>query len=174
MDIAYGLITGLFFGAFLQGGEAIRFERQVGAMRLKDMTIVKFLLTAIVVSSIGVHLLLDIGIADFSPRDISLGAQVIGGLLFGFGWAIIGYCPGTSVGALGEGRLHALMPIVGMIVGAFIYAALYPWFDSAIISLGQLGNPTIAQALGVNHWVVIVLFVVGAGFLFRFFEQKNL
>ncbi len=174
MDIAYGLITGLFFGAFLQGGEAIRFERQVGAMRLKDMTIVKFLLTAIIVSSIGVHFLLDIGLADFAPRDISLGAQIIGGLMFGVGWAIIGYCPGTSVGALGEGRFHALMPIAGMIIGALIYAGLYPWFDRAIISLGQLGNPSLPEVLGVNHWVVIVLFAVGAFFLFRFFERKNL
>ncbi len=174
MDIVYGLITGLFFGAFLQGGEAVRFERQVGAMRLKDMTIVKFLLTAIIVSSIGVHFLLDIGVADFSPRDISIGAQVIGGLMFGVGWAVIGYCPGTSVGALGEGRFHVLMPIAGMLIGALIYAALFPWFDSAIISLGQLGNPSIGDLFGVNHWVIIVLFVVGAGFLFRFFERKNL
>lgn len=174
MDIVYGLITGLFFGAFLQGGEAIRFERQVGALRLKDMTIVKFLLTAIVVSSIGVHLLLNIGVVDFSPRDISIGAQVIGGLMFGVGWAIIGYCPGTSVGAFGEGRFHALMPIAGMMIGALIYAGLYPWFDSAIISFGQLGNPSIPELFGVNHWVVIVLFAVGVVFLFRFFERKDL
>lgn len=174
MNIVFGLVTGTLFGAFLQGGEAIRFERQVGAMRLKDMTIVKFLLTAIVVSSIGVHLLLDIGLAEFSPRAISLGAQIVGGLMFGIGWAIIGYCPGTSVGALTEGRFHAAMPILGMIVGALIYAGLYPFFDRAIISIGQLGNNSIAQALGVNHWVVIALFVVGSLALFRFFERKNL
>ncbi len=174
MDIVLGIVTGTLFGAFLQGGEAIRFERQVGAMRLRDMTIVKFLLTAIVVSSIGVHFLLDVGVADFSPRDIQLGAQIVGGLMFGVGWAIIGYCPGTSVGALTEGRFHAALPILGMVIGAMIYAALYPVFDSAIISVGQLGNPSIAELFGINHWIVIVLFIVGAVALFRFFERKGL
>lgn len=174
MSILFGIITGTLFGALLQGAEVIRFERQVGALRLRDMTIVKFMLTAIVVTSIGVHLLLDLGIVDFSPRDISLGAQIVGGLLFGIGWAIIGYCPGTSIGALTEGRLHVAMPILGMLVGAFVYAALYPFFDTAIISLGQLGNNSVAQALGVNHWIIIVLLAIGSYFLFRFFERKNL
>lgn len=174
MNIVYGLITGLFFGAFLQGGEALRFERQVGAMRLRDMTIVKFLLTAILVSAVGAHFLLDIGLADFAPRDISLGAQIVGGLMFGVGWALIGYCPGTSVGALGEGRFHVLLPIAGMIVGALIYAGLYSWFDRVIISFGQLGNPSVADLFGVNHWVVIIALVIGSLFLFRFFERRNL
>ena len=174
MSILYGVITGTLFGAFLQGGEAIRFERQVGAMRLKDMTIVKFLLTAIVVSSIGAHLMLDLGIADFAPRGISLGAQVVGGLMFGVGWAVIGYCPGTSVGALTEGRFHALMPILGMVIGAMLYAAAYPFFDRYIMSFGEFGNPSIATALGINHWVVIAAMVIGVLALFRFFERKNL
>jgi uncharacterized protein len=174
MSIVMGLVVGTLFGAFLQGGEVIRFERQVGAMRLQDMTIVKFMLTTIVVGSIGVHLLLDVGLADFSPRAISLGAQVVGGLLFGAGWAIIGYCPGTSIGALTEGRLHVLMPILGMLVGAFIYTAIYPLLALYVIPLGQLGNLSVANVLGVSHWIVIVALAIGAVFLFRFFEKKNL
>lgn len=108
MTLALGLITGVFFGTFLQQGEALRFERQVGAMRLVDMTIVKFMLTAIVVGSIGIYLLSDLGAVSFSARGLSLGLQIVGGLLFGAGWAMIGYCPGTSIGALAEGRYRVV------------------------------------------------------------------
>jgi len=103
MTLFLGFVTGILFGAFLQMGRVLRYEKQIGALRLIDMTILKFMFTAIVVGSIGVHLLQDLGVVEFTPRGLSLGAQIIGGLLFGIGWGIIGYCPGTSIGALGEG-----------------------------------------------------------------------
>ena len=52
-----GLITGILFGALLQQGRVLRFEKQVGAMLLKDMTILKFMLSAIIVGMIGINLL---------------------------------------------------------------------------------------------------------------------
>jgi uncharacterized protein len=174
MTLVMGLITGMLFGAFLQQGEALRFERQVGAMRLVDMTIVKFLLTTIVVGSIGVHLLQDLGVISFAPRSLSLGAQIIGGLLFGAGWAVIGYCPGTSIGAIAEGRFHAIWPILGMLTGGIVFAFLYPVVQLYILPMGSFGSVSIYGALGVNHWVVIAAFAAGSFFLFRFFEKKNL
>jgi uncharacterized membrane protein YedE/YeeE len=174
MNLFMGLVTGILFGAFLQRGEALRFERQVGAMRLLDMTIVKFMLTTIVVGAVGIHLLLDLGMVKFSPRSLSLGLQVIGGLLFGAGWAIIGYCPGTSVGALGEGRYHVLWPILGMLLGGIVFALLYPFIDAYIKPLGSFGSLSLPKLLGVNHWIVIAALAAGSFFLFRFFEKKGL
>ncbi|MCA1753962.1 MAG: YeeE/YedE family protein [Spirochaeta sp.] len=174
MILVFGLITGTLFGIFLQQAEAIRFERQVGAMRLIDMTIVKYMLTTIVVGAIGVYFLRDMGLVEFAPRAFSLGLQVIGGLLFGAGWAIIGYCPGTSIGALGEGRIGAIWPILGMLLGGLIYAFLYPAVQQYIAPIGALGRVSIADVLGVSHWVVIAVMVVGSVALFRFFERKGL
>ncbi len=174
MSLVAGLVTGVVFGAFLQQGEVLRFERQVGAMRLLDMTIIKFMLSTIIVGMIGVHLLLDAGIAEFSPRDFNLGAQLIGGVFFGAAWALLGYCPGTALGAVAEGRKHAWWPILGMLIGGLVFALSYGFIQDYIMPIGSFGAVSIQEALGVSHWVVIAVFVVVSLGLFRFFERKGL
>ena len=101
-----GLITGILFGLLLQKGRVLRFEKQVGAMLLKDMTIIKFMLSAILVGMVGILVLANMGIITLSHKPMNIGAVVVGGALFGAGWAVMGFCPGTSLGALGEGRWH--------------------------------------------------------------------
>lgn len=174
MTLLYGFITGILFGAFLQQAQVLRFEKQIGALRLMDMTIVKFMFTTIVVGSIGIHVLMDMGVVHFSPRGLSLGAQIIGGILFGIGWGIVGFCPGTSIGALGEGRWHVIWPVLGMLIGGFIFALLYPFVQAYIEPLGNFGRISVATMLGINHWIVIIVLAVGAFFLFRFFERRGL
>ena len=103
-----------------------------------------------------------------------LGANLIGGLLFGIGWAVAGYCPGTSVGAIGEGRWHALWAVLGMLVGAAVYAEAYPALKSTVLTWGDLGKVTLASVTGINHWVWIVLLSAGFIALFAWFEKKKL
>ena len=120
MECFLGIITGFIFGFLLQKAEVLRFEKQVGFLRLKDMTIIKFMFSAVLVGMVGVYLLKDIGLISLKLKATHIGAQAIGGLLFGIGWAILGYCPGTAVGAVGEGRWHATWGVMGMLVGAAI------------------------------------------------------
>lgn len=169
-----GLITGICFGALLQQGRVLRFEKQVGAMLLKDMTIMKFMMSAILVGMIGIHLLVFLGIAKLSPKETLLGALIVGGALFGAGWAVMGFCPGTSVGAVGEGRWHALWAIAGMIAGAALYAEAYPYLGKNLLAWGNFGKITLPGILGVSPWAVIP--VVGGVFIlvFVFFERKGL
>ncbi|TBV82232.1 MAG: YeeE/YedE family protein [Desulfobulbaceae bacterium] len=174
MTLIMGLVTGMIFGALLQQAQVLRFEKQVGAMRLIDMTIVKFMLSAIIVGSIGIHLLADLGMVSFAPRGLSFGLQVVGGLLFGIGWAFLGYCPGTSIGALAEGRYHVIWPILGMLLGGVVFVFLYPWIQAHLRPLGDFGALSVSNLLGVSHWLVIAAIAVGAFFLFRFFEKKGL
>ncbi|MGQ9920898.1 MAG: DUF6691 family protein [Desulfobacca sp.] len=169
-----GLITGILFGFLLQKGRVLRYDKQLGALRLQDMTIIKFMLTHILVSMIGIHLLSDLGVVKLSIRSLNLGANIIGGLLFGLGWGFLGYCPGTSLGAVGEGRWDALWGIAGMLVGAAIYAEAYPFLKATVLSWGVLGRLTLPQVLGLNHWVVIIIFASGSLLLCRFFEQRGL
>ncbi|MFO7686310.1 MAG: YeeE/YedE thiosulfate transporter family protein [Desulfobacterales bacterium] len=100
----FGLVTGILFGFLLQKGRVLRFEKQVGAMLLEDMTILKFILSAILVGMVGITLLTETGTIALSHKSMNLGAVLLGGALFGSGWALMGFCPGTSIGALGEGR----------------------------------------------------------------------
>ncbi len=174
MSLMYGLVTGILFGILLQKAEVLRFEKQVGALRLMDMTIFKFMLSAIAVGAVGIYLLKDLGLIKLSLKGTSIGAQVLGGTLFGIGWAILGYCPGTAGGALGEGRIDAIWGIIGMLFGGSIYALAYPFLKANVISLGNFGKITLPQVLGVNHWVIIVVFIAVIVLMFRFFEKKAL
>lgn len=172
--LIFGLITGIMFGFCLQKGGVLRYDKQLGALRLMDMTIIKFMLTTVLVSMVGVYLLRDLGIAKLSVKSTVLGGNIIGGLLFGLGWGMLGYCPGTSAGALGEGRWDALWGIFGMLFGAAIYAEVYPLVKKTILTWGDFGKITLPEILGLNHWIIIVLFVIGGIGLLRWFEKSKL
>lgn len=169
-----GLITGILFGALLQQGRVLRFEKQVGAMLLRDMTILKFMLSAIIVGMIGINLLADMGVIALKVKGTAVGANLIGGLVFGVGWALAGYCPGTSVGAIGEGRWHAIWAVVGMFVGAAIYAEVYPVMKATVLTWGDVGKVTLPMITGINKWVLIVAFSAMFIGLFAWFEKKKL
>ena len=169
-----GLVTGLIFGFLLQKGRVLRYEKQLGAMLLKDMTILKFMLSAILVGAVGLQLLQQFGVIAFSHKPMNMGAVIVGSVLFGIGWAIMGYCPGTSVGALGEGRWHAAFAVIGMILGAAIFAELYPWLERTVMAWKDFGKIGLPEVLGINPWLGVVgLWVVVLG-VFVFFEKKQL
>lgn len=173
-ELLYGLITGILFGFFLQKGRVLRYDKQIAALRLKDMTIVKFMMSHIAVAMVGVYLLYDLGLVKLSLKPTILGGVIIGGLLFGLGWGLLGYCPGTSLGALGEGRWDSVWGILGMMVGAGLYAEVYPYLQKTVLTWGDYGKITIPQVLGINHWLVILLFLAATALLFRWLEKKGL
>ena len=172
--LIYGLVTGMLFGFFLQKGRVLRYDKQLGALRLMDMTIVKFMLSTVLVAMVGVYFLKDLELIKLSVKPTNLGANILGGLIFGAGWGLLGYCPGTSAGALGEGRWDALWGILGMLVGAAVFAEVYPALKTSILTWGKFGKITLPQMLGVNHWVIVAIFVIGVLVLFRWFEKKGL
>jgi uncharacterized membrane protein YedE/YeeE len=174
MILLYGLITGLFFGFLLHKGGVLEYDKQVGALRFQDMTILKFMLSAILVAMIGLYLFSEFIPIKFSIKATVIGAQVIGGTIFGIGWAILGYCPGTAVGAIAEGKIDALFGIIGMLVGGAVFASIYHLFTKNILALGKYGKITFHSATGINHWFFIVGFACMVLALFYFFEKKKL
>jgi len=168
------LITGICFGFLLQMGRVLRFDKQVGAMLLKDKTIFKFMLSAILVGMVGVTLLSEGGVVSLSHKSMNLGAVLLGGALFGAGWAVMGFCPGTSIGAVGEGRWHAVFAVAGMVAGAALYAELYPFLKSTILGLKDFGKIGLPESLGVSPWIVVPLFWIGVVSLFFLFEKKGI
>ena len=169
-----GLVTGIIFGFLLQKSQAIRFEKQIGAMLFQDMTIFKVMLTAALVGMIGIYILSDAGLIKLGHKPMNVGAVLLGGALFGVGWATMGYCPSTSVAALGEGRWHVLFAIIGMIIGAAVYAQLYPFFQSTVEAWKDFGKIGLPDALRVSHWVIIPILWVVIISLFYWFEKKEI
>ena len=82
MSLIYGLVSGILFGVLLQRAEVLRYDRQVGALRLLDMTIFKFMLSAIMVAAVGIYALKDMGLVSLSLKATALGPQIVGGTLF--------------------------------------------------------------------------------------------
>lgn len=174
MDLIYGLVTGVLFGILLQRSEVIRYDRQLGALLFKDMTIVKFMLTTILVGMVGVHLLVDLGLAKLSIKPLILGGNVLGGLIFGAGWALLGYCPGTAAGALGEGRVDALAGIAGMLVGAAAFAEAYPLLKATVLTWGDYGKLTLPELMAQHRWVLIPWFCALGVALLRYIQRRGL
>jgi len=174
MSLFYGIVTGIIFGFLLQKAHVLRYDKQVGALRLMDMTIVKFMLSAIVVATVGIYFLKDMGLIQLDMKSTSVGAQMIGGALFGAGWGLLGYCPGTAAGALGEGRIDGLWGIFGMLCGGALYALAYPFMETHIERIGSYGKISLPQVIGLNHWIIILLLTAVSILLFRFFEKNSL
>jgi len=174
MMLLYGLMTGIFFGFLLQKARVLRYDKQLGVLRLIDMTIVKFMLSTVLVAMVGTYLLKDLGLVKLSIKPTILGSVILGGLIFGIGWGFLGYCPGTSAGALGEGRHDAIWGILGMLGGAALYAEGYPTMEKTVLTWGNYGKITFPQILGINQWIVIAFFVAGGLLLFRWFEKRGL
>jgi uncharacterized protein len=168
-----GLVTGILFGFLLQRGRVLRFEKQVGALLLRDMTIVKFMFSSILVGMVGILLLAHTGVIALSHKPMNVGAVVVGGILFGAGWALMGLCPGTSVGALGEGRWHAAFAIAGMLVGAALYAEVYPFLKTTLLAWKDFGRIGLAEAVGLPQWVVVLAIWAGVLALFYGFERRE-
>lgn len=59
MELVYGAITGVLFGFLMQKAQVLRYDKQVGALRLVDFTIVKFMLSTVIVAMVGIYALKD-------------------------------------------------------------------------------------------------------------------
>ena len=131
---AIGCFIGMAFGFLLQKGGVTKYEVIIKQLLLTEFTVVKIMLSAVVTGMIGVHLLRSIGLVTLHPKSGSFGATVVGGLIFGVGFGILGYCPGTLAGAVGQGSLDALLGgLVGILIGAGIFASLYPRLDILVL-----------------------------------------
>jgi len=170
-----GLATGIAFGFILQKGQALKFRKIIDALRLKDFTIWKLMFTAIGVGMIGIYGLHDLGLAKLQIKPTILSANILGGLIFGAGFALLGFCPGTCVGAAGEGRLDGLYSgVVGLLIGAGLYAEVYPYLLPGFLKIGALGKVTLPQLLGIGVWPVVTLAALALAVTLWFLDRIDL
>lgn len=156
-----GLIFGIIFGFLLHKGGATKYDVILGQLLLTDFTVLKIMLSAVVTGMIGIYFMNSRGWIELSIKSGSLGMNIIGGLIFGVGFAVLGYCPGTIAGAVGNGYLDAISGgVAGIILGTWIFAVMYPKLENGILKKGDFGELTIPGMLKVNNWVVVIPSVV--------------
>jgi hypothetical protein len=175
VQLGIGLLIGILFGFFLQKGGVTRYDVIMGQLLLTDFTVVKVMMSAVVTGKIGVHFLKSLGKAELHPKAGSFGSTIIGGLLFGIGFGILGYCPGTLVGAIGQGSLDALFGgMIGLLIGAGLFAEFYPALEKRILLKGDFGDLTLPKLFKMNHWVLIIPLAAGIIALLIWIEISGL
>lgn len=173
-QLVIGLLIGVAFGFALQKGGVTRYDVIIAQLLLTDFTVVKIMLTAVVTGMIGVHVLKSAGLAQLHPKPGSVGSTVIGGLLFGVGFGLLGYCPGTVAGAVGQGSLDGLFGgVVGIVIGAGLFAAVYHRIHDTILSKGDFGEITLPELLKVSHWKVAIPVAVAIVVLLIILEKAG-
>jgi hypothetical protein len=169
-----GALTGLVFGFLLQKAGVTRFDVIVGQFLLRDFTVAKVMLTAIVVGGAGVYGMLSLGMLDaLHVKAAHLVANALGGLIFGAGMALLGYCPGTGVAAIGDGSRDAVPGVLGMLLGAAVYAETHAWVAAHLLPYGELGKETAVTVTGLSPWWFLALLALGGLVLFTWLERRE-
>lgn len=175
LQLIIGFAIGIGFGFALQRSGVSSFDVIVNQLLFRDFTVVKIMLSAMLTGMAGVYVLRHFGLARLQPKPGSLGSTVVGGLIFGVGFALLGYCPGTVVAAAAHGNMDALFGgIIGMLVGASIFAAVYPRLSTTILNKGSFGERTLPDILNICPWRVILVVEVLVLALFFWLESKGL
>lgn len=167
------VLLGFFFGLFLERSGLGDPHKLTGVFYLTDFAVPKVMFTAILVAASGLYLLSDLKLLDLGRIWIVptyFWPQIVGGTVFGIGFVISGYCPGTAVAGLASGRLDALIALIGICIGSLIFALLYPMIEGFYQS-SSMGAATIPGLLGVSHWAVLSGLFIVAGLMFFFIEH---
>ncbi len=154
-----GLLTGVLFGFALHRAGFSRCGIVMRGLAFKDFTMLKVMLTAILVGMVGAAVL-----ATFFPeyahlkvKPLYVGGVVLGGLIFGVGMAIAGYCPGTALVGLGGGVREGLLAVLGGLTGALVFILVYPALEPVLIKPMDLGKLTLHEVLGVPHLAAVLV-----------------
>jgi uncharacterized membrane protein YedE/YeeE len=166
-------VFGFAFGWLLHRGRVASYDTIVNQFRLRDFTVLKIILTALVVGGVGVLALTDMGLAKWAVRETNLLAALLGGAIFGVGMVLYGYCPGTALSAIGAGSVHALVGAFGMIAGAIAYAFSFDWMKANVLSVWQLGKVTFVNLTGLSHLPLYALLAAVALGLFVVIERTE-
>jgi hypothetical protein len=169
------ILFGLAFGFLLQKGGVAKYNVLIGQLLLQDFTVLKIMLTAVVVGMVGIFTLHRFGKVKLHLQPTRLGAQAIGGLIFGIGFGLFAYCPGTGAAALGQGSWDALFGMAGLIAGSFLYAELFDWLKKTVETWGDKGKVTLPDLLHLPRlpfaYATAVLLAVGLLILQRIFPR---
>jgi uncharacterized protein len=172
-ELIGGLFVGIIFGFLLRKGYVTRFNVIVNQLLLKDFTVMKIMLTAIAFGSLGIYSLLYLfPTKELIINSTTLLTALLGGGIFGIGMAIMGFCPGTAVGALADGARDMWFGFLGMIVGAAVYAESFGWITKNIKPFAAISKKTLPMIFDISPWFIIGLIFCGL-FVLLLFDRSS-
>lgn len=158
--IAFG--TGIAFGFFLERAGFGSGRKLAAQFYLTDMTVFKVLFTAVITAMLGLFWLSWLGLVDYELVTVPptfLVPQLVGGIIFGVGFVMGGYCPGTSCVASSTGKLDGGVHLIGMVAGILLFGEAYTLFDGFYNS-SAMGKFTLPQVFGLSQGFTVFLIVL--------------
>jgi len=162
--LAIAVALGAAFGWFLERGGMGSARKLAGQFYFTDLSVLKLMFSAILTAMLGLFWLSWVGLLDLSRvyvPETFVAPQIVGGLVFGVGFAAGGLCPGTSCVAAATGRSDGLALIGGMLTGVFVFGEAFPVLGGFADSTAR-GPWTLPQALGLSYGVVVGVIVAAA------------
>jgi uncharacterized membrane protein YedE/YeeE len=157
-------LVGVLFGFWLERAGFGSSRKLTAIFYLRDFAVFQVMFTAIVTALVGMRVLVVLGAMDPETvyrMETFLPAQVVGGLIFGVGFVMGGWCPGTALVGVAGGKGDALVFLGGAAVGSLLYAAAWPSIEG-FATAGACGVCTLPETLGLSPGVTALLVVVMA------------
>ena len=157
--LLFALLTGIAFGMFLEKAGFGNARKLVQQFYLKDMAMFKVLFSAIVTAMLGIFWLSYFGVLDITQIYVNatyIWPQVLGGIVFGFGFVLAGLCPGTSCVAVFTGKLDGLAVFAGMFAGLFLFAKLEPRL-TGVLSFSSIGDVSLYELFHMEYGILTFL-----------------
>ncbi|HRE14757.1 MAG TPA: YeeE/YedE thiosulfate transporter family protein, partial [Usitatibacteraceae bacterium] len=147
------ILLGFGFGFALERAGFGSARKLTAVFYFYDMAVVKVMFTAIVTAMAGLFVLSTLGVLDLAELYVeptSWAGAIVGGLVFGTGFVIGGYCPGTSVAACATGRLDGFAFLGGMLGGVYLFAELFPGVDAWVrgTAIGEVNGLAVYRGTG--------------------------
>jgi len=163
-SLVIAVLLGIAFGWFLERGGMGNARKLAGQFYFTDLSVLKLMFSAILTAMLGLFWLSWAGLLDLSRvyvPETFIAPQVVGGLVFGVGFAAGGLCPGTSCVAAATGRRDGLALIAGVLTGVFVFGEAFPAIGAFADSTAR-GAWTLPQALGLSYGTVVGIIVAAA------------
>ncbi|MBI4848657.1 MAG: YeeE/YedE family protein [Nitrospirae bacterium] len=169
--IASGLLLGLAIGFVLQRGRFCMNTAFRDTIFIKDLTLLRGYLIALLVTILGANLLNDFEVISLAVQPFFPLANIIGGYIFGLGIVLAGGCGSGVWYKIGEGQFNAIVAVVGFFTSIQATATgvlnpLYKLLRSVRVPVGEINNPTLYHLIGDSpsvKWGVIAAVVIAIG-----------
>lgn len=155
-----GLLSGIAFGFVIQRVGATNADKMARAHLMIEADIPRFMLMAIALSAVGLLGLQISGVGRIQVLPTSLVATGLAGVLFGVGWGLCGYCPGTTWAAAGEGRMDAIFALLGGFAGTALFAQLHESLIPLLYAPTNVGQITLADWVNSKPLGVLILLIL--------------
>ncbi|MFZ5944394.1 MAG: YeeE/YedE thiosulfate transporter family protein [Bacillota bacterium] len=164
MNSLLAVFFGILFGFILQRAGALEYKNILKTLRLIDLRIAKFMFLSVGISTIGVFSLRAMGMLTLDMIKFNLIGTTLGGLIFGVGFAVTGYCPGTCIGAWAEGKKDAAFVILGGIMGVLAFTVIQ---NNLFVYLNtfEMGELMLTDFISLNTLVLGAFYSMAIGFI---------